>query len=57
MEHSGSSARLFMRGVLAADGGLNPELLLKELYKRLGAQAVSSVSRLSIGLDTSELIF
>ena len=57
VEHSGSSARLFMRGVLAADGGLNPELLLKELYKRLGAQAVSSVSRLSIGLDTSELIF
>lgn len=57
IECSGCTARLFMRGVLAADGGLNPELLLKELYKRLGVQAVSTVSRLSIGLDTSELIF
>ena len=52
IEQNGREARLYMRGVLSAEGGLNPELLLGELYKRLGTQGVSSVHRSCIDMDT-----
>ncbi len=50
-------AQLYMRGVLSAEGGLNPELLLGELCKKLGTVGISAVNRRRINLDTTELLF
>jgi len=52
----GCTARLHMRGVLTAEGGLNPELLLGELYKKLGTEGVSAVHRTEIEMDMKALL-
>ena len=50
-------AELYMKGVLSAEGGLNPELFLGELYKRLGASGSADVNRLSVEMELDKLVF
>lgn len=49
-------ALLYMRGVLSAEGGVNPELFLGELYKRLGVSGSADICRLSIEMELDKLL-
>ncbi|MBQ1817210.1 MAG: DUF2344 domain-containing protein [Clostridia bacterium] len=51
----GASAVISLCGVLSAEGGLNPDMLLGELYKRLGVTASAETERVEIEMDMSGL--
>ena len=53
---SDCTAVFSIKGLLSAEGGLNPETLLNELYKRLGAQGRADINRDLIIMDRSALI-
>ena len=50
-------AKLYMKGVLSAESGLNPELFLGELYKRLGTTGSADINRLSVEMELDKIIF
>lgn len=50
------TARFRISGVLSAEGGLNPDMLLTEYYKKLGKTGVSDIERKSILLDRKALM-
>lgn len=52
---TGESAEFALTGVLSAEGGLNPEMLLNELLKKLSADATFETERTKIFLDTELL--
>ena len=52
----GDCAELFIKGVLSAEGGLNPDMLLNELYAVLGFGGSSSIERLCIEMDRQALL-
>ncbi|MCR5809697.1 MAG: TIGR03936 family radical SAM-associated protein [Clostridiales bacterium] len=45
-----------LKGVLSAEGGLNPDMLLAELYKKLGVSGASEVNRDEIEMDIDSLL-
>lgn len=51
----GASAVISLCGVLSAEGGLNPDMLLGELFKRLGVTASAETERVEIEMDMSGL--
>lgn len=51
----GNTAVFKLRGQLSAEGGLNPEMLLGELWKRLGREGRADVNRDLIVMDRSAL--
>lgn len=52
----GSTAVFRISGVLSAEGGLNPDMLLTEYYKKLGKAGISDIERVSIRLDRDALM-
>lgn len=52
----GVSAVFRIEGVLSAEGGLNPEMLLSELYSALGVRGSAETERISIEMDRGELL-
>lgn len=50
-ELNDNEAVFSLSGVLSAEGGLNPEMFLNELFKRLGLNAVFDTERTRIVLD------
>lgn len=52
----GTDAVFFIRGALTAEGGLNPDMLLKELWAKLGEEASSDIERIEIELDRQYLL-
>ena len=52
----GCTAVFSIKGLLSAEGGLNPETLLGELYKRLGTEGRADINRDLIIMDRSALI-
>lgn len=51
----GNEAELLIRGALTAEGGLNPDMLLKELWKRLGAEGAADIERTLIEMDMDSI--
>lgn len=51
-----SDAVFHIKGVLSAEGGLNPDVLLTELYNKLGVSGIADINRDSIELDRTELL-
>lgn len=51
-----NEAFFLIRGVLSAAGGLNPEILLCELYKKLGCEGLSEIERTETELDRASLM-
>lgn len=54
-EVEGQRAEIKLKGVLSAEGGLNPDMFLKELYNKLGVQASADITRLEIEMDRTAL--
>lgn len=54
-ESNGTTAELILKGVLSAEGGLNPDLLLGQLYERLGVSGEAEIERLNVELDRTAL--
>ena len=54
-EVEGQRAEIKLNGVLSAEGGLNPDMFLKELYNKLGVQASADITRLEIEMDRTAL--
>ena len=52
----GSTAVFRISGVLSAEGGLNPDMLLTEYYKKLCKAGISDIERVSIRLDRDALM-
>ena len=52
----GTAARFKVCGVLSAEGGLNPEMLLGELYKKLGVTGSAAVERTRIEMEREALL-
>lgn len=52
----GCGAVMSLCGVLSAEGGLNPDMLLGELYKKLGVAASAETERVEIEMDMSGLV-
>lgn len=55
-ELEGTRAVFFIKGVLSAEGGLNPDVLLNELFSRNGIAADNETERLEIEMDRSALL-
>ena len=51
----GNRADLFIKGALTAEGGLNPDMFLTELYRVLGSNGLAEIERTEIELDRSAL--
>lgn len=51
----GNLAEFNIKGVLSAEGGLNPEMLMTELNSRLGSESENDIERTEIELDRSLL--
>ncbi|MBO4848687.1 MAG: DUF2344 domain-containing protein [Clostridia bacterium] len=51
----GNTAFFSMTGKLTAEGGLNPETLLGELYEKLGTSGAARIERVRIELDREAL--
>ena len=54
-EVEGQRAEIKLKGVLSAEGGLNPDMFLKELYNKLGVKASADITRLEIEMDRTAL--
>ncbi len=52
----GNEAVFTIRGLLSAEGGLNPDMLLSQLYGKLGAAGVNDINRDLIEMDRAALI-
>ena len=52
---NGNEAEFRIRGVLTAEGGLNPEILLCQLYPVLGCDGMTDIERTRIELDRTAL--
>ena len=52
----GSTAVFRIKGVLSAEGGLNPDMLLGEFYRRLGKNGSSDIEREFIELDRASIM-
>lgn len=50
------AARFNIKGVLTAEGGLNPDVLLQELYRKLGREGYSETERIEIEMDREYLL-
>lgn len=55
-EAEGQRASLYLKGVLSAEGGLNPDVLMGELYSKLGVNGMAETERLSIEMDREALL-
>ena len=53
---SDGAAVLGMRGQLSAEGGINPELFLGELYRRLGTEGSADIERTEIEMELDKLL-
>ena len=52
----GCTAVFRIKGVLSAEGGLNPDMLLGEYYRRLGKTGASDIEREFIELDRASIM-